>query len=113
MTKFYGNIGFEHTVETSPGIWEPIVQPRKCAGDVLTSSRRFENGTGINDNLVLSTRLSIVMDKFVKENFSMIRYVEYLGVKWKVTNAEILYPRIILSLGGVYNGVDDETAASG
>lgn len=108
MTRYYGTVGYVVTEETSPGVWTETTRKRKLRGDILTSSRRFEHGLGTNDNLVLSTRLSIVADKFVKENFSTIRWVEYLGVKWKVTNAELLYPRIILSLGERYNTEDED-----
>lgn len=108
MAKFYGKIGYSGTVKTEAGVWKPQTIIRKHAGDVLTSSRRYENGQSVNDNLVLSVRLSIVADKFARENFSTIKWVEYSGVKWKVTNAELLYPRIILSFGGVYDGEDDE-----
>jgi hypothetical protein len=30
-------------------------------------------------------------------------YVEFMGTKWKITNVEVQYPRLILSVGGVYN----------
>ena len=108
MAKFYGYIGYVKTVDDGTGVWRPVTEKRRHAGDMLTSSRRYDNGTSVNDDLVLSSRLSIVADDFVRENLSMIKWVEYMGVKWKVTNIEVSYPRLILSFGGVYNADDEE-----
>jgi hypothetical protein len=33
-----------------------------------------------------------------------MRYVEFMGTKWKITNIEVQYPRLTLSIGGEYNG---------
>lgn len=103
MAKFYGNVGYVETVYNNDGIWALKTTVRKHAGEILTSSRRYDNGQSVNDDLTLSSRLSIVADSFAKANFSMIKWVELWGVKWKVTNIEVLYPRLILSFGGVWN----------
>lgn len=108
MTKFHGNVGYVKTVETSKGVYHPTTDVKMVRGDVLTSSRRYETGTSVNDNVVLSSRLSLVSTKYMVDNLAYLKWVEYLGTKWKVTSIEVLPPRIILSLGGVYN-VDDQT----
>lgn len=114
MAKFYGNVGYIETVKTSPGVWSEKTTVRKHAGEVLTSSRRYENGQGTtNDDLVLSSRLSIVADSFARANFSMIKWVELWGVKWKVTNIEVLYPRLVLSFGGVWGEEDEDVEDEG
>lgn len=104
MSKWCGNVGYETTSETSPGVFEEIIEPRRHYGDVLRSVRRLTNSGTVNDNISISIEISIVADPFALKNFHSIRYVEYMGAKWKVTSAEARYPRIILTPGEVYNG---------
>jgi hypothetical protein len=104
MPKFYGAIGFVKTVETSPGIWEPSETAVKYCGDLIRSQRRWEQGDAINEDLNISNEISIVADKFAKENLNAIKWVEVMGSKWRVNSVTISYPRIVLTLGGVYNG---------
>lgn len=104
MAKFHGTIGFAIQGKTSPGVWEDQITPREYSGDLLTSKMRVQNSDDLNDNLVISNRISIVADPFANDNYQSIRYVEYMGAKWKVTDIEIQRPRLILTMGGVYNG---------
>lgn len=103
MAKFYGKIGYGETTETKPGIWEEVITERHYYGDVLQLNRRWESGEHLNDNLNLNNKISIVADPFACKNFHSIRYVEWMGAKWKATNVEVQYPRLILTIGGVYN----------
>lgn len=105
MGKFYGKIGYAITEETKPGVWTEQIVEKDYFGDLLRNiSRRYENSGGVNDNLRISNDISIVADAFAYENFAYIRYVELMGAKWIVSNVEIQHPRLILTLGGVYNG---------
>lgn len=104
MGKFYGKVGYGETVETSPDIWEEQIVERAYYGDVLKNSRQWEKGEGLNDNLRINNSISVVADAYAYENFANIRYVEWMGAKWKVTNVEVHRPRLIFTLGGVYNG---------
>ena len=104
MAKFYGVIGFVETVETSPGIWEESATERNYSGDVIKDSKRWQAGENLNDNLTINNKISIIADPFAYENFPMIRYVKWMGVSWKITNIDVERPRLILSIGGVYNG---------
>lgn len=103
MAKFYGVIGYSETKEVCPGVWEEVITERSYFGDVLQFGRRWESGEHLNDNLNINNKLSIVADPFACENFHMIRYIEWVGAKWKVTNVEVQFPRLILTVGGVYN----------
>lgn len=103
MARFCGKVGYFKTVETSPGIYEEEYIEKTYRGDVLSIGRTFQNGSGINDNIVLNNRISIVADEFAYQNFSYITYVEFMGTKWKVSNVEVQRPRLILSIGDVYN----------
>ena len=103
MAKYYGAIGYAETVETSPDVWEDQIVERRHSGDVIRNTRRNENGESTNDNLVLNNNISIIADAYANLHFFAIRYVEWMGTKWKVTNVEVQPPRLLLTLGGVYN----------
>ena len=104
MAKFYGNIGYIKTVEVEPGIWEEQVVERPYSGDLVRNSGRFQSSGGVNDDIVMSNNISIVADPYANENFQYMKYVEFMGAKWNITNVDIQYPRISLTTGGVYNG---------
>jgi len=104
MAKFYGPIGYSKTVETSPGVWTETIVEYNYAGDVIKNQARIRSGENLNDNLVIDNRLSILADPFATSNFQFIRYVKWMGVLWKVASVEIQRPRLLLSIGDVYNG---------
>ena len=104
MAKFYGNIGFAETVETEPGVWVEEMTVRPYYGELVRNTRRLENSGGVNDNVNISNDISIIADPYANHNFHSIRYIEFMGAKWKVSNIEVQYPRLILTIGGVYNG---------
>lgn len=109
MTKFAGLIGFIITEEIEPGVYEPKSVPKQYFGDVLRNTRRWNSDTTqINDSFEISNQVSIVADKFAYDNLSAMRWVEYLGVKWKISSVDIQYPRLVLELGGLYH--DRESA---
>ena len=110
MAKFYGVIGFVETQETKPGVFEPYITKRYYSGDILRSSKRFDSSDELNDNLNISNQFSIVADTYAYNHVYGMRYVKYMGTCWKITDVEIQSPRLILTVGGVYNG--DENSAS-
>lgn len=103
--KFYGPIGFTETVETSPGVWKEVLVPHNYYGDVVRNSRRYESSSDkLNDNLNITNQFSIVADAYAYQNFHKMRYVEWMGAKWKITSVDATNrPRLILEVGGVYN----------
>jgi hypothetical protein len=104
MAKFYDVIGFAEVKETSPGVWEETVTERKYYGDVGRNTFKYQASSNLNDDLNISNEISIVADVFANENFHAMRYVVFMGVKWKINNVEVKRPRLILNVGGVYNG---------
>ena len=104
MSKFYGPIGYITQQEISPGIWDDVAVERSYRGDILQNIRKWEPTEHKNDDVVISNRISIIADIFAYENLSTIRYVSWMGVRWKVNSIEIQRPRLILTLGEVYNG---------
>ena len=104
MAKFYGMIGFAETTETSPGVWEEIIMTRPYFGDVIRETRQLRSGTDkVNDDININNRISIVADAYALSHFHTMRYVEWMSTKWKVSDIEVAHPRLILSVGGVYN----------
>ena len=103
MAKYFGKIGYISTQETRPGVWRSVVTEREYYGDVIRNTRRLDTAAQVNDNIDISNQISIVADPFAYENFHSMRYVEFMGTKWKVRTVDVQYPRLILTLGGVYN----------
>lgn len=104
MAKWSGKIGFIVTKEVKPGVWKEVSDERTYYGDLTRNTRRLQSSGNLNDNVTISNELSIVADPFANENFHSMRYAEYMGAKWKITSIEVQRPRLILSLGEVYNG---------
>lgn len=104
MEKFYGKIGFAEMAESEPGVWDEVISEHYYYGDVVRNTRRIQNSGSINDNVDISNEISIVSDPYANNNFHSMRYVWYMGARWKVSTVNVQYPRLILSLGGIYNG---------
>ena len=104
MAKFHGVIGYAETAETKPGVWFEEIYEREYTGDFMRNSRSLQNASQVNDNVNVSLQISIIADPYAMNNFHSIRYVTYMGARWKVTNIEVNYPRLILTVGGLYNG---------
>ena len=104
MAKFYGTIGYVKTVETELGMWEEQKIERLYSGELVKNTRRLESSGGVNDNVNIYNEVSIVADPYAYENFHAMRYIKFMGAKWKISNIEVRYPRLILTIGGVYNG---------
>ena len=111
MAKFYGPIGYGISSETAPGVWTDTIVERNYRGDVLQNYRKVSQGESTNDNIDMSNRLSIISDKFAMQHFHTIKYVKWMGAAWKVTTVDASQrPRLILTIGGVYNGETAPTA---
>lgn len=104
MNKFFGKIGYAITKDMGDGIWKEEIKELEAYGDILRNiTRRSETSESVNDDINISNRFSILADPFAMSNFQTIKYIEFLGVKWKVKDIEVSYPRLIISVGGVYN----------
>ena len=104
MAKTAGFIGYGVETEIKPGLWEngPVEKP--FYGDLIRNSKRNTNGEGLNGNIVINNQISILADPYAREHFHQIIYVRFMGASWKVTDVTVELPRLILNLGGVYNG---------
>ena len=103
MAKWYGAIGYSETVETKPGVWKEQITERMYSGDLLRNTSRFQNTDKLNDDINVLNEISIVADPYANQNFHFMRYIEFMGTKWKISNVEVQYPRLRLTIGGEYN----------
>ena len=106
MARFYGEVGYGKTIENPPnsGIWSDDISEFAYYGDVVRNSRSTQEGDKLNDDLSVSNSISIVADAYANEHFFAIRYVSWAGTLWKVDSVTVESPRLLLRLGGVYNG---------
>lgn len=104
MARFADMVGFGVSTEVTPGKFKDVITERSYFGDVTRSSRQEITSDKVNDDLVADTTIEIVADSFVSDNIFAIRYVKWAGARWKVTNVTPQGVRLLLRLGGVYNG---------
>lgn len=105
MAKFSGYLGFAVTEEVKPGVWKDIITERTATGDILRRSIRNTTSEHLNDDINISNQISVIANAFLKSNYPNLKYVKFKNVetKWKVTDIELQFPRILLTIGGVYN----------
>ena len=104
MAKWYGKVGYIIQKEVEPGVFLPEATERKCYGELLSGMSKWTSSGKVNDDLNVANKISIMADPFAVQHFSKIKYVEFMDALWNVTSVELAQPRLILSVGGVYNG---------
>jgi hypothetical protein len=102
--KWYGRIGYATATEKTPGVWVDTIEVRYYTGDIIRNNRIFSNSNSVNGEIKVSNQISVLSDPYIIDNFYNIRYAEFMGTLFCVTNVEVQYPRLLLTLGGVYNG---------
>ncbi len=104
MAKYSGVIGYAIHSETAPGVWEDQIVEKSYRGDVVLNQQRWQQTEGVNDNLNLDNSISVIADPYAYSNFGFMKYIVMNGKKWKITSLAINRPRIVLQIGGLYNG---------
>lgn len=104
MDRFYGAVGYITTVETRPGIYTPTTVERNYYGNVNRKNYRWESSNHMNDDTTMSMEIAIMADEYAYQHCSELKYVEYMGAKWKVNTITPDRPRLVLTIGGEYNG---------
>lgn len=104
MARYYGNVGFAIQTEGAPGVFKDDISERPYSGNVIKDTHKWQSGEHLNDNFTVSNQISIVADIYAFTKFPFIKYVEWMGNRWSVTNVEVHRPRLILTIGGLYNG---------
>ncbi len=104
MAKYHGEIGYSVQKELRPGYWDDVIIERTYRGDVIRDSRRYSPTDQVTDDLNVNNSISILADPFAYQNFQKIKYIKWMGVYWKISYIEVQRPRLILTIGGEYNG---------
>lgn len=104
MARYSGLVGYGVQVETTPGIWKTIDEARMMKGDIIRQNANIQDSGKVNDDITLNHRVSLVGDPYAFENYFNMKWVQIDGRKWKVTSIEVQRPRLIVTLGGVWNG---------
>lgn len=104
MAKYFGTIGFAEPKHDNLGVWvDANVVEKEYYGDVERNTRRLQNTQDLNDDISISNIISIIGDPYINDNYFNIRYATFMGQKWKVINVDVQFPRLKLTLGGLYN----------
>ena len=104
MARYFGNVGYVEDVETAPSVYKHVVTERPYYGDEIVVKRRLDKGEGLNDNVEIGNQFSILADAYAYEHFFAIRYLTWMGQRWKVSNVTVQRPRLIMDIGGIWNG---------
>lgn len=104
MTKFYGKVGYGINKEIRRGVYDDVIEEHKYYGDVIRDTRKTNTGDKVNDDLTIGNSFKIVANAFAYEHFYAMRYIEWMGSLWKITEVEVQAPRLLIRVGGVYNG---------
>lgn len=102
--KFYGPVGFVEVVEKRAGVKSTSPVEFNYTGDVLKRGLQYQSGQSVNDSITPSQQISILSDPYARKHIGSMRYVKWMGTAWKITDVSMQYPRLILTLGGPYNG---------
>lgn len=104
MAKYHGKVGFVTFSEKTLGVDVEVPVEREYFGEVYRNTKRWSKGTDINPDLTVNNQISIVADQYARDNLYAIRYASWMGTLWSISNIDVQHPRLILTIGEVYNG---------
>lgn len=104
MAKFAGSVGYVTQVESKPGVWSPVETLKRMKGDIIRQSSSSQNGDKVNSDVTLNHRVSLLGDAYAFDNYLNLAWIQLNGHKWKVSSVELQRPRVIATLGGLWNG---------
>lgn len=110
MARFYGKVGYVVDKVTGVDIVEQKPYEKYYKGELVKNRDKPVNGMSTADDVTLSNQISIVADPYALSHFFAIRYVKWMGSPWTVTEVEVAYPRLILTMGGMYHGETEDEA---
>lgn len=106
MTNRYsGLIGFlEENVEVEPDVYGEAIVEHHYYGEVRRNTQRYSINDSINGTISIDNEISIIADPYATNNIANMRYITWMGKKWIIKTVQVNAPRLILSIGGLYNG---------
>lgn len=103
MARYSGLVGYVTQEETVPGVWSPVENPRTMKGEIIRQSSTNPDHGKINSDISLNHRVSLWGDAYAFDSYYAIKWIQIDGRKWEVTSVEIKRPRIIVTVGGLWN----------
>lgn len=113
MAKWKGQIGFAVLIETDLDVWTEQIVERSYYGDILHNSRsNYVGDNEVNQGFNISNKISFIADPYARENMYRMKYATFMGTKWKISSVDVEYPRLTMSLGGLWNGEEPQKLVS-
>lgn len=109
MAKTYGKIGFGKTIIKPGGVSEFVITERDYKIDIIRPSVRNTPGEDVIPGLSTGNSFSIIEDGYLSENLFAMKYVTWMGVRWSVRKIDQAHPRLIITVGEVFNGPSPTT----
>lgn len=103
MARYYGVIGFAESKETAPGVWQDVITEKSYIGSIVRNTVRWNTGADVNEPMRIDNAISIIDDPYFDEHIQSIRYITWLGQKWKVVSVQVNHPRVIIQIGSEYH----------
>lgn len=104
MSKFAGLVGYVTQEESVPGVWSPVENPKMMKGDIIRQSSTNQNGDKVNSDVSLNHRVSLLGDAYAFNNYYSLKWIQLNGRKWEISSVELQRPRIVVTVGGLWNG---------
>ena len=104
MARFCGKVGYVDPDEESKGVFVNKPEEHVYYGDTTNISKRWQTNENLNDDIRLEQNVSIMADAYAYKNYWKIRYIIIDDIAWRVTNVQVARPRLLLYIGGIYNG---------
>lgn len=107
MARYYGKIGFlskEVESQDRPSRYIPVMEERYYAGELWKNYVKQQAADKLVDDFGINNDISIIADAYALNNFSSMKYVEFMGTLWEVKSVTVEHPRLRISFGGVYHG---------
>lgn len=104
MSRFAGLVGYVTQEETVPGVWSPVDKSVMMKGDIIRQSSSVQNDSKVNSDITLNHRVSLMGDAYAFDNYYDLKWITISGRKWEVSSVEMQRPRLIVTVGGLYNG---------
>lgn len=103
MSKYAGLVGYVTQEESVPGVWSPVDKAVMTKGDIIRQSSSVQNDDKVNSDVTLNHRVSLIGDAYAFNNYFNLKWIEIGGRKLEVTSVELQRPRLIVTVGGLYN----------
>ena len=106
MAKVKCQIGFlEEQVETAPGVYTDVITEKPYKVEIVKVTAKQQEGEHLHKDISLLNTFSIIADAYLRDTLFAMKYIEWMGVRWSISDVDpSTRPRITFRLGVKYNG---------